>query len=85
MLETTRELGHAVGATVAATVLALSLPTGIDTLTKSVAGVYFVEGFRLASLMVVLTLVLGAALAYIQTMSRRPPSTQPSYQAGNDD
>ena len=68
-----------------ALIASLSLPAGIDTLTKSVAGVYFVQGFRLASLMVVLTLVLGAALAYIQTMSRRPPSTQPSYQAGNDD
>ena len=69
MLETTRELGHALGATVAASVLSLALPTGVDLLSKAAAQPYYREGFQLASLMVVFVLISGAVVAYFQTPS----------------
>ncbi len=66
MLETTRELGHALGATAAAAVLALALPAGAALVPQAVARVYFLDGFKLATLAVVGVLLLGAALAYFQ-------------------
>jgi len=90
MLETTRELGHALGATAAAGALALALPSTIDLLTDEAAQIFFIEAFRTASLMVVITLLFGGALAYFH---RAPPlsgrtseaSTEPSHQAAGDD
>ena len=90
MLETTRELGHALGATAAAGALALALPSTIDLLTGESAQVFFIEAFRTASLMVVITLLFGAALAYFHKaapLSDRgsEPSSEPSPQAARND
>lgn len=71
MLETTRELGHALGATAAAAVLTLALPTGIGLVSQASAQAYFSEGFRLATLAVVGVLLFGAVLAYFQQMQFR--------------
>ena len=64
MLETTREMGHALGATTAAAVLALALPAGIALLSDETASIFYIQGFQLSSLMVVFVLCFGAFLAY---------------------
>ena len=89
MLETTRELGHALGATAAAGALALALPPAIDLLTGEMAQGYYIQGFQVSSLMVVFTLLLGATLAYFhQAIPRlRQPAAAPaapSYEPGGD-
>ena len=63
MLETTRELGHALGATGAATTLTLALPVGIELLSNDLAQAHFVNGFQFASLVVVFTVLFGAISA----------------------
>ena len=90
MLETTRELGHALGATAAAGALAFVLPVGIELLSGEASQAFFIEGFRVSSLMVVFTLLLGATLAYLHKGSpaSAPPATaaaEPSYQPVGDD
>jgi MFS family permease len=90
LLETTRELGHALGATAAAGALALTLPATIGLLSDEAARGYFVDGFKVASLMVVFTLMFGAILAYFYKAPRRESGSEvaaskPSLQAGSDD
>jgi len=90
MLETTRELGHALGATAAAGALALALPSTIDLLTDESAQIFFIEAFRAASFMVVITLLFGATLAYFHKVTplsaggSEPPSEPSPQAAGND-
>ncbi len=91
MLETTRELGHALGATAAAGALALTLPIGIDLLSGEAAQRFYIDGFRIAAIMVVFALMAGATLAYFHNPP--PPSVrkaeeaspEPSYQPSGDD
>ena len=85
MLETTREMGHALGATAAASALALVLPAGIELLSGEAAQPFYVQGFRAASLMVVFTLMFGASLAYFHKAPRVRRVPAPSYQPGGDD
>lgn len=90
MLETTRELGHALGATAAAAALTIALPVGVVLLSDDAAAGYYVDGFRLASLMVVVTLMFGATLAYFHKLPRRVADTEiassePSLQTSSDD
>jgi MFS family permease len=89
MLETTRELGHALGATAAAAALTLALPVGIELLSDDLAQTYYVRGFEVASLLVVFTLLFGAVLTYFHKSSvRTPPAAEPnepSLQPGGDD
>ena len=90
MLETTRELGHALGATAAAAALVFALPGAIDLLSGEAAQGFYIQGFRISALMVVFVLLFGATLAYFH---KAPPrgvraeavSPEPSYQAGSDD
>ena len=81
MLETTRELGHALGATTAAGVLALSLPAGVALLTEGAAQEFFINGFQTSSLMVVFVLLFGATLAYfhreLSAAQRQAATSQP--------
>ena len=89
MLETTRELGHALGATAAAGALALALPASVEALSGVSAQSFFLTGFRVSSLMVVLVLLVGASLALFQpatssrNLFRRAP--QPSQAEAGDD
>lgn len=91
MLETTREIGHAFGATAAAGILALSLPAGIELLSGSSAQIFYRQGFQVSSLMVVFVLTLGATLAYFHRAPafggtpQARPAPSGSYQAGGDD
>ena len=88
MLETTREMGHALGATAAAGALALALPAGIDLLSGEAAYGFFIRGFQISTTVVVFVLLFGAVLAYLQGGPVRPTqaaSPSPSYEgAGND-
>ena len=86
MLETTREMGHALGATAAASVLALALPVGVSRLSESAAQGFYIQGFQLSSLMVVFVLCLGALLAYLYRapdMYKAAPAPQPSSSGGD--
>ena len=97
MLETTREMGHAVGATVSALVLAMTLPAAIASLTGAQSQAYYVRGFQFAALSVVFVLLGGAVIAYFHKEIRHDsepgpapqPSSEPTFQAsgygGNDD
>ena len=87
MLETTREMGHALGATTAAAVLALALPVGISRMADSAAQGFYIQGFQLSSLMVVFVLCFGALLAYLYRAPdfHRPapnPAARPASSAG---
>ena len=87
MLETTREMGHALGATVAATALAMVLPAGIALMSAVEARPFYIQGFQLSSTLVVFTLLLGGAIAYFHKPhqeSRPSPAPSPSYQVGDD-
>ena len=90
MMETTREMGHALGATTAAAVLALALPAGISRLSDSAAQGFYIQGFQLSSLMVVFVLCFGAFLAYIYRTpdfykTAAQPSARPASSAGGGD
>ena len=84
LLETTREMGHALGATAAAGALALVLPATIDLLSSEAAQPFFIRGFQVSSLMVVATLMFGAMLAYLHKapllVGECAASAEPSYQ-----
>ena len=84
MMETTREMGHALGATTAAAMLALALPAGISLLSDSASQGFFVQGFQLSSLMVVFVLCFGAMLAFFHrapALSDPPPRPAPEQTA----
>ena len=57
-------MGHALGATAADSALALAIPVGIELISGDVAKDFYMQGFRGSSLMVVITLMFGATLAY---------------------
>ncbi len=78
MLETTREMGHALGSTISATALALMLPAFIDTLPEVEAQGHYTDGFQFASLMVVFILLAGAVLAYFHKSAPEAQVVAPS-------
>ena len=89
MLETTREMGHAFGATVSATVLAMVLPAGIELMSDIQAQRFYFEGFQFSSLMVVFVLLAGASVAYLQragAAASKPAQaqTEPSFEPSSD-
>ena len=64
LLETTRELGHAIGATASATALSMFIPAFVNDLTQAEAQAHYFEGFRVSTMMVMGVLVFGAVIAY---------------------
>ena len=64
MLETTRELGHAIGATASATALSMFIPAFVNDLTQAEAQAHYFEGFRVSTMMVMGVLLAGAVIAY---------------------
>lgn len=66
MLETTRQMGHTVGTTIAAMVLGLSLPATIEFLSAADAQPYYQQGFRTAALVVVWIVLTGGIVALFQ-------------------
>ena len=76
MLETTRDLGHATGATMSSIIMTMVLPGGIALMVASEAQGFYMRGFQTAALAVVGIMVAGAVIAafhrsYDQTVSRR--------------
>ncbi len=64
LLETTRELGHAIGATASATALSMFIPAFVNDLTQAEAQAHYFEGFRVSTMMVMGVLLFGAVIAY---------------------
>ena len=76
MLETTRDLGHATGATMSSIIMIMVLPGGIALMVASEAQGFYMRGFQTAALAVVGIMIAGAVIAafhrsYDQTVSRR--------------
>jgi MFS family permease len=88
MLETTRQMGHTLGATVGATVLGLALPAAIAFLPLGESQSLYREGFRFAALAVVLTMLSGSLVAIFQkmpqTMARRRITEAVPQASGGD-
>jgi hypothetical protein len=63
MLETTRDLGHATGATVSSIIMAMVLPTGIAFMVASESQSHYMKGFQTAALAVVGIMITGAIIA----------------------
>ena len=63
MLETTRDLGHATGATLSTIILAMVLPAGIAFMVASESQGFYMKGFQTASLTVVGIMIVGAIIA----------------------
>jgi hypothetical protein len=63
MLETTRDLGHAAGATISSIILAMVLPVGVAFMVASEARNFYVKGFQTASFAVVGIMITGAIIA----------------------
>jgi MFS transporter, DHA2 family, methylenomycin A resistance protein len=88
MLETTRQMGHTLGATIGATVLGLSLPAAIAFLTVPEVQAMYREGFRLAALAVVGIMVSGSVVAIFQKvpegLTRRRAGEAAPQPAGGD-
>ena len=77
-------MGHVLGATTAAAMLALALPAGISLLSDSTSQGFYVQGFQLSSLMVVFVLCFGAMLAFFHrapALSDPPPRPAPEQTA----
>ncbi len=88
MLETTRELGHALGSTVSATVLAMVLPIGVALLTPEQFGLYYLEGFQTAAMIVVLTMLTGGVIAFFHkpfSETKPTPTAPPAAASAGDD
>ncbi|MDA1127736.1 MAG: MFS transporter [Chloroflexi bacterium] len=88
MLETTRDLGHATGATISSIIMAMVLPAGIALMVASESQHFYMQGFQTAALAVVGIMVFGAIIAafhrsYEQTTSGRPQE-QASPAAADD-
>jgi hypothetical protein len=84
MLETTREMGHALGATAAASALALAIPVGVELISADVAKDFYMQGFRGSSLMVVITLMFGATLAYFHKEYRSKSDLSSEVKVSSD-
>ena len=86
MLETTRELGHAFGSTVSATALAMVLPAGIALLAAEQVGPFYLEGFKTAAMLVVLTMLTGGIIAFFhKPYTETQAASTPTAAAAGDD
>ncbi|MFQ6026361.1 MAG: MFS transporter [Dehalococcoidia bacterium] len=87
MLETTRQMGHTVGSTIAATILGLSLPAAIELMTSTEAQSYYQQGVQIAALSVVWIIVAGGVVALFQRvpdLRGQPASEVVAAATGND-
>jgi MFS family permease len=88
MLETTRQMGHTVGTTLAAMVLGISLPATVELMPAVDAQPYYQQGFRFAALIVVWIVAAGAIVALFQRVPvtfRREQPAEPAPQPGGGD
>jgi len=83
MLETTRDLGHATGATISSIIMAMVLPAGIAFMVASESQDFYMQGFQTAALAVVGIMVTGAIIAgfhktYDPDRDRSPEQASPA-------
>ena len=85
MLETTRQMGHTVGATISAAVVSLAIPVTLEFLSPGELQAVYREGFRYAAIAVVWIMVSGSVVAAFQKMPESmrkdktaPPPVQPA-------
>jgi MFS family permease len=62
MLETTRDLGHALGATLATIIMGMVLPVTIALMTAPEAQGFYIRGFQISALAVVTIMLAGAVI-----------------------
>jgi ABC-type spermidine/putrescine transport system permease subunit II len=79
MIETTRQVGHTLGATISASALALALPAAIGLLSPSEAQTHYVQGLQMTALVVSGVIVVGALLTLYQ---KSPLSPEPVLRTG---
>ncbi len=72
MIETTRQVGHTLGATAAASALGLALPAGIALLSEGEAQDYYFRGLQAAALVVVWIILAGAVVAFNHQTYKTP-------------
>ena len=79
MLETTRDLGHATGATLSSVIVGLMLPATISLMIATEAQSYYMQAFSTSALAVVGIMTAGAIIAAFHRPYRAPaPSGQPA-------
>ena len=79
MIETTRQVGHTLGATIAASAMGLVLPATIDLLSPGESQAYYVRGLQVAALVVTGIILAGALLTLF---GRAVPVLRPVSHAG---
>ena len=87
MLETTRDLGHATGATISSIIMAMVLPGGIALMVASESQAFYMKGFQTAALAVVGLMITGAIIAAFHRTydpARDRPREQASPAAADD-
>jgi hypothetical protein len=85
MIETTRQVGHTLGATIAASALGLVLPATIDLLTPGESQIYYVRGLQTAALVVTGIILAGTFLAfYGRPVPLLRPAANPAGAASDD-
>ncbi len=80
MLETTRDLGHATGATISSIIMAMVLPPAIAFTAASESQSLYMKGFQTATLAVVGIMVTGAIIAAFHH-TYDPSKDRPASQA----
>lgn len=64
MIETTRHIGHTMGATIAASALGLMIPAGISLMTSEESYGYYLKGLQTSALAVVGVILAGSFVAF---------------------
>ena len=82
MLETTRDLGHALGATISAAVVSIVLPASIALMSDAQSQAYYLRGFQTSALAVVLIMLTGAVIASFHRSYTEPEPPAPQPQQG---
>ena len=73
VMETSRQMGHTIGATLAAAMLGLALPASISFMTDVQAEPFYQTGFQYAATAVIFTMLAGAIVAaYQEGIIRKP-------------
>ena len=76
MLETTRDMGHATGATISSFIVAMIVPATIGLMLPAESQRLHLEGFQVSALTVVGIMTIGAIIAAFHR-PYRPPATPP--------
>ncbi|MQF70239.1 MFS transporter [SAR202 cluster bacterium AD-804-J14_MRT_500m] len=71
MIETTRHVGHTMGATIAASALGLMIPAGINLLAREESYAYYLKGLQTSALAVVGIILAGSFVAFQHKTSKK--------------